>query len=87
MGTVSGKLTGVIVAKSSQSKADAAAGAKSSLRMPHSSTDSAIASLDAIVGSTVAPGAGGAANGEEDLFALPMSPRSPEMKRSPFSLL
>ncbi|SPO04211.1 uncharacterized protein DNG_06894 [Cephalotrichum gorgonifer] len=24
---------------------------------------------------------------EEDLFALPMSPRSPEMKRSPFSLL
>jgi hypothetical protein len=33
-----------------------------------------------------------AANGddgerEEDLFALPMSPRSPEMKKSPFSLL
>lgn len=24
---------------------------------------------------------------EEELFALPMSPRSPEMKRSPFSLL
>lgn len=31
------------------------------------------------------------ANGDtaenEDLFALPMSPRSPEMKKSPFSLL
>lgn len=24
---------------------------------------------------------------EEDLFVLPMSPRSPEMRRSPFSLL
>jgi hypothetical protein len=24
---------------------------------------------------------------EEDLFALPMSPRSPDMKKSPFSLL
>jgi len=24
---------------------------------------------------------------EEDLFALPISPRSPEMERSPFSLL
>jgi len=24
---------------------------------------------------------------EDDLFALPMSPRSPEMKKSPFSLL
>jgi hypothetical protein len=50
-----------------------------------------IASLDAIVGSGVPrPGAGGghpADEVEEDLFALPMSPRSPEMKRSPFSIL
>jgi hypothetical protein len=26
-------------------------------------------------------------NTEEDLFALPLSPRSPEMKKSPFSFL
>lgn len=52
-----------------------------------------VASLDAIVGSGVgrADAAGAAEGGddanEEDLFALPMSPRSPEMKRSPFSIL
>ena len=51
---------------------------------------SGVASLDAIVGSGV--GRADAAEGrddanEEDLFALPMSPRSPEMKRSPFSIL
>ncbi|EJT81280.1 hypothetical protein GGTG_01264 [Gaeumannomyces tritici R3-111a-1] len=54
-----------------------------------------VASLDAIIGG--GPGAavvGGGpvgslkdADTEEDLFALPMSPRSPEMKRSPFSML
>lgn len=26
-------------------------------------------------------------DGEDDLFALPISPRSPDMKRSPFSAL
>lgn len=46
-----------------------------------------IASLDAIVGSGVRPPPPAEADVEEDLFALPMSPRSPEMKRSPFSLL
>ncbi|KAK4235785.1 hypothetical protein C8A03DRAFT_46125 [Achaetomium macrosporum] len=50
-----------------------------------------VASLDAIVGSGGAPAAGHGAGGddptEEDLFALPMSPRSPEMKKGPFSLL
>ncbi|AEO54201.1 hypothetical protein MYCTH_2296504 [Thermothelomyces thermophilus ATCC 42464] len=51
-----------------------------------------VASLDAVVGAGVAPAPpakvceGDDAN-EEDLFALPMSPRSPEMKRSPFSIL
>lgn len=54
-----------------------------------------VASLDAIVGGR--PGATTVGGGplasskdtdtEEDLFALPMSPRSPEMKRSPFSML
>lgn len=53
--------------------------------------------MDAIVGTAVAPtgqaqtigagGCGGEDATEEDLFALPMSPRSPEMKRSPFSNL
>jgi hypothetical protein len=51
--------------------------------------DSGTISLDAALHSV---GYAGEANGdegdkEEDLFALPMSPRSPEMKRSPFSLL
>lgn len=54
---------------------------------PHDAGNDGVASLDAILG-TGAPAAT-AADGdtEEDLFALPMSPRSPEMKRSPFSLL
>jgi len=47
-----------------------------------------VASLDAIVGSGLPAAKGGGDDAtEEDLFALPMSPRSPEMKRSPFSLL
>lgn len=48
-----------------------------------------VGSLNAIVGTTgtLARPAGGEEATEEDLFALPMSPRSPEMKRSPFSLL
>lgn len=49
-----------------------------------------MASLSAVVqgsgaGAESLPGAGG--DTEEDLFALPMSPRSPEMAISPFSLL
>ncbi|KAI6358306.1 hypothetical protein MCOR25_007348 [Pyricularia grisea] len=51
-----------------------------------------VASLDAIIGGG-GPGAAptmgfnNAGDTEEELFALPMSPRSPEMKRSPFSML
>lgn len=45
-----------------------------------------VASLDAVLGSE-APRPPTADGEAEDLFALPMSPRSPEMKRSPFSLL
>ncbi|GAB1311168.1 hypothetical protein MFIFM68171_01378 [Madurella fahalii] len=52
-----------------------------------------VGSLDAIVGSGIPPASATAVKAgvedptEEDLFALPMSPRSPEMKRSPFSIL
>jgi hypothetical protein len=46
-----------------------------------------IGSLDAIIGSGAPRPAAPADSVEEDLFALPMSPRSPEMKRSPFSIL
>ncbi|KAK0666224.1 hypothetical protein QBC41DRAFT_326193 [Cercophora samala] len=52
-----------------------------------------IASLDAVIGNSLpesssAVGQAGTDDAtEEDLFALPMSPRSPEMKRSPFSIL
>jgi len=56
---------------------------------PHESSNGGIVSLDAIVGAnlTSARAAGPDESTEEELFALPMSPRSPEMKRSPFSLL
>lgn len=51
----------------------------------------AIASLDALVGSGAPPPApvpGTHPDGvEEDLFALPLSPRSPDMAKSPFSML
>ncbi|KAK3337355.1 hypothetical protein B0T19DRAFT_70213 [Cercophora scortea] len=48
-----------------------------------------IASLDAVVGSGLSQPfhQGNDEATEDELFALPMSPRSPEMKRSPFSLL
>lgn len=56
------------------------------------SSGGGVASLDAIIGSGVAQAAtakvgGGDEAHEDELFALPMSPRSPEMKRSPFSIL
>jgi hypothetical protein len=53
------------------------------------SANGGVASLDAIVGTNLPPAraAGSDEATEEELFALPMSPRSPEMKRSPFSLL
>lgn len=48
-----------------------------------------MASLSAVMqGGGGGPGIPGERdNTEEDLFALPMSPRSPEMAMSPFSLL
>lgn len=42
-------------------------------------------SLDSILNGMTMPGE--ADSVEDELFALPMSPRSPEMKRSPFSVL
>ncbi|KAL7628247.1 hypothetical protein AAE478_002446 [Parahypoxylon ruwenzoriense] len=52
-----------------------------------------VASLDALLGSggneqqAAAPPATQSKETEDELFALPMSPRSPEMKTSPFSFL
>lgn len=51
-----------------------------------------IASLDAMVGASSSQTTNVASTGqdaatEDELFALPMSPRSPEMKKSPFSLI
>lgn len=48
-----------------------------------------LASLGAVMesGSTAAPAHERGGDTEEDLFALPMSPRSPEEAKSPFSLL
>ncbi|KAK3394853.1 hypothetical protein B0H63DRAFT_59945 [Podospora didyma] len=48
-----------------------------------------VSSLDTMLESTAVPPAVGGADDttEEELFALPMSPRSPEMARSPFSML
>lgn len=51
----------------------------------HSSLDAVIRDNQA-VGSDVNLG-GNVADAEDELFALPLSPRSPEMARSPFSLL
>lgn len=66
----------------------------SNIHLQQGSSGGGVASLDAIVGSVLAPAApsvnpnlGPDDTNEEDLFALPMSPRSPEMKRSPFSIL
>ncbi|KAF6813889.1 hypothetical protein CPLU01_14529 [Colletotrichum plurivorum] len=44
------------------------------------------ASLDAVLNANNIPTRPSDHGREEELFALPMSPRSPEMKRSPFSL-
>ncbi len=61
----------------------------------HTAVDAAAVaprSLDAVIQGTDAAAAGttatdGGADGEDELFALPLSPRSPEMARSPFSIL
>uniref|UniRef100_A0A8H7NCY8 Uncharacterized protein n=1 Tax=Bionectria ochroleuca TaxID=29856 RepID=A0A8H7NCY8_BIOOC len=44
-------------------------------------------SLDAIARGDIGIPRPATGDAEEDLFALPMSPRSPEMKKSPFSIL
>lgn len=48
-----------------------------------------VVSLNAVVDSSAAAAAAAATrdDDEDDMFALPMSPRSPEMKKSPFSML
>lgn len=59
--------------------------------LPKTAIGQTVHSLDAVIGGVGLPAAASskeeAVETEEELFALPMSPRSPEMKRSPFSLL
>ncbi|KAI0419163.1 hypothetical protein F5X98DRAFT_82759 [Xylaria grammica] len=59
-----------------------------SLSAPRPSSGAAVASLDAVISNTqpAAP-ASQSKDTEDELFALPMSPRSPEMTTSPFSFL
>ena len=47
----------------------------------------AAVSLDAAVKGVLPRPHVGPGDGEDDLFALPISPRSPDMKKSPFSIL
>jgi hypothetical protein len=56
--------------------------------MPKPGSGTAVASLDAVIGNSqpVVPVLQ-TTDTEDELFALPMSPRSPEMKTSPFSFL
>ncbi len=59
---------------------------------PKSSIDPGVASLDTVLGNDLHAPVAATGNDEpvdieEGLFALPMSPRSPEMAKSPFSLL
>ncbi|CAK7202395.1 hypothetical protein SEUCBS139899_005118 [Sporothrix eucalyptigena] len=53
----------------------------------HSSLDAVIQDDHDARGNTDVIASDNAADGEDELFALPLSPRSPEMARSPFSLL
>ncbi|KAI1076734.1 hypothetical protein F5B20DRAFT_583904 [Whalleya microplaca] len=57
--------------------------------VPTPGSGSVVASLNAIVDSSqpAAPPISQSKETEDELFALPMSPRSPEMKTSPFSFL
>ncbi|KEY67459.1 hypothetical protein S7711_02379 [Stachybotrys chartarum IBT 7711] len=54
--------------------------------MPRAKPPTATTSLDAVLKGHV-PASQDSQDPEDDLFALPMSPRSPDMKKSPFSLL
>lgn len=54
---------------------------------PNMASGAVVASLDAMMGNDKPPIASEGRETEDELFALPMSPRSPEMKTSPFSLL
>ncbi|KAI0553377.1 hypothetical protein F4679DRAFT_468118 [Xylaria curta] len=58
------------------------------LSMPKPGSGAAVASLDAVMNNSQPSAAiSQTRDTEDELFALPMSPRSPEMKTSPFSFL
>ncbi|KAH8157007.1 hypothetical protein CIB48_g11238 [Xylaria polymorpha] len=63
-------------------------GSVPNLSMPKPGSGAAVASLDAVMSnSQPAEAVSQTRDTEDELFALPMSPRSPEMKTSPFSFL
>ncbi|RYO98032.1 hypothetical protein DL766_010623 [Monosporascus sp. MC13-8B] len=58
-----------------------------SARMPKTGSGMVLASLDTVIGNEIPQVVLGSRSTEDELFALPLSPRSPEMKTSPFSIL
>ncbi|OAQ64201.1 hypothetical protein VFPPC_05514 [Pochonia chlamydosporia 170] len=64
---------------------DIAVSSFSAIPRPHGRTESV--SLNAVMKGDPAPINPSSRDGEDDLFALPLSPRSPDMKRGPFSAL
>ncbi|EPE04697.1 hypothetical protein F503_06246 [Ophiostoma piceae UAMH 11346] len=93
-GKLGEKLKGLKLATSPSELAAVSQASSSTLIVAHTSVGlpSGMNSLDAVVqggGATSAPvgGASDGGDGEDELFALPLSPRSPEMTRSPFSFL
>lgn len=64
-----------------------AAGGFQPMAMATGSNAAGMASLSAVIQGGAPAGMPDMGGDAEDLFALPMSPRSPEMARSPFSML
>ncbi|RYP60138.1 hypothetical protein DL769_008253 [Monosporascus sp. CRB-8-3] len=58
-----------------------------STHVPKAGSGMVLATLDTVIGNERPQVTPGSMSTEDELFALPMSPRSPEMKTSPFSIL
>ncbi|KAJ9157692.1 hypothetical protein NKR23_g121 [Pleurostoma richardsiae] len=76
-----------MASSSSEAGGDVGVSASAQLRGRTASSTPGVASLDAVIDDAAKGSKEDNPDTEEDLFALPMSPRSPEMAKSPFSLL